>query len=465
MPEIEDIVRRVDKRPGFKVASHCEVGLPVFLVSPLVTLREHSPIGVLEETVLKCIDDGDVSVAAMTEFLGIPRDIVLTQIGALMYEQAVREDPKLEENYALSARGVTRLADLATTRVYKDDIRLYVDGLTRQIVPIEQTELYSARQLEAQGLGAILPTPRDAPKVSEITVSDVNRLFAFYTDKDRSGQQVVKVEGYVKRTQLMFRRSIAMAFKSDTGRAMQIAFAIDGRMSEEHELAFSRSGADQRSAIFRDLFDANRRRVEINNARRHIQEFAPRVLKEGEPSPRKSTTLALPNAAVATPQLVRTLSSYEHPPILADALENCQKRLLLISPWIRRNVVDQKFIEKVTHCLERGVEVTVAYGFGRADRGERSEDLEAKQELEKLALLHSNLQLIRKSNIHAKVLLVDSRYFVTTSFNWLSFRGDPNQPLREEEGTYVEGSELVDEYFLKLRSRLLMAAPQTGDAS
>ncbi|MEK7854586.1 MAG: phospholipase D-like domain-containing protein, partial [Acidobacteriota bacterium] len=160
-------------------------------------------------------------------------------------------------------------------------------------------------------------------------------------------------------------------------------------------------------------------------------------------------------AAEAKPQTVRTLSSYEHAPILENALTSAARRLLIVSPWIRHQVVNEEFLKKLSDCLERNVDVTIAFGFGRVDRGERAEDIEARKALEALSLTFKKFKLIRKSNIHAKILLVDDRYFVTTSFNWLSFRGDPNQPLREEEGTLVEGSELVNEYFERLQSRLV----------
>lgn len=457
MGEPEEVVRRLDRRPGFKVVSHCEVGLPIFMVSPLVTLRERTSIGVLEETVLKCIDAGVSSADSIAAFLGIPEEIVRTQLGGLLYENLLRPDPKSSDRYGLTARGVTRLAELATTHVHKEDIRLYVDGLTRQIVPLDQADLYSSRQLETQGIAALTPSPRHAPKASEISISDINRLFSLYTDKDRSGQLVLKIEGYVKRSQLLFRRAIAAAFKSDSGREMNIAFAVDSRLSEEHEVAFARSGADHRSTVFKDLFDANKRRADISVARRHIQEFAPKVLKGEDPeAPRKPTTLGLPKVALASPQLVKTLSSYEHPPLLDHALSSAEKRLLIVSPWIRRKVVDKEFVDRVEKCLQREVRVTIAFGFGKVDREEREEDSKARQDLERLANEYANLRLVRKSNIHAKVLLVDSRFFVTTSFNWLSFRGDPNQPLREEEGTYVEGPGLVEEYFQKLETRLLI---------
>jgi hypothetical protein len=68
-----------------------------------------------------------------------------------------------------------------------------------------------------------------------------------------------------------------------------------------------------------------------------------------------------------------------------------------------------------------------------------------------------NFRLVRKGDTHAKVLLVDSSFFVTTSFNWLSFRGDPKQPMREEEGTMVEGPTLVEDYYQKLAARIAVA--------
>ena len=133
------------------------------------------------------------------------------------------------------------------------------------------------------------------------------------------------------------------------------------------------------------------------------------------------------------------------------------KRLLIVSPWIRANVVNQTFIKQLTACLDRGVQVTIGYGISRNDRSEREPDRIARESLEALTKAFGNFQLIRKGNTHAKILLVDDSYFVTTSFNWLSFSGDPNQPMREEEGTLVEHKTAVDDYY---RSQLAKLLPQ-----
>jgi hypothetical protein len=51
--------------------------------------------------------------------------------------------------------------------------------------------------------------------------------------------------------------------------------------------------------------------------------------------------------------------------------------------------------------------------------------------------------LARLKNTHAKILIFDQTW-VATSFNWLSFRGDPSRTYRMEEGTMVRIPTLVD---------------------
>lgn len=194
MDDVEEIVHRLDRRPGFKVVSHCEVGLPIFSVIPLITLHEESQIGVLEETVLKCIKNGVNTSSEICSFLGLPIEILAAQIGALLYEGVVRQGLD-SDSYFLSPKGVTRLAELATTHVQKEEFRLFIDGLTRQIVPIESADLYGSRQLEAAGVPAIPPSPRSSPKASDISVSEVNKLFSLLAKDERVRRHAIRIEG------------------------------------------------------------------------------------------------------------------------------------------------------------------------------------------------------------------------------------------------------------------------------
>ena len=44
------------------------------------------------------------------------------------------------------------------------------------------------------------------------------------------------------------------------------------------------------------------------------------------------------------------------------------------------------------------------------------------------------------------VKIKDDEYFIITSFNWLSFKGDPKRTYREEWGTKVTDKKTIEEF-------------------
>jgi hypothetical protein len=73
--------------------------------------------------------------------------------------------------------------------------------------------------------------------------------------------------------------------------------------------------------------------------------------------------------------------------------------------------------------------------------------------LRKLKDKYLNFSFVRFGNTHAKVLIKDHDFAAVTSFNWLSFKGDPNRPLRDEQGTLHQSREKVDQKFAELLPR------------
>lgn len=89
--------------------------------------------------------------------------------------------------------------------------------------------------------------------------------------------------------------------------------------------------------------------------------------------------------------------------------------------------------------------VTIAHGYGTDDSGS---DKLALTKLRSLAYRFDNFTLARLGNTHAKILIFDG-HWVNTSFNWLSFRGDPDRTYRMEEGTMVSIQSRVDQEYEK----------------
>jgi phosphatidylserine/phosphatidylglycerophosphate/cardiolipin synthase-like enzyme len=142
---------------------------------------------------------------------------------------------------------------------------------------------------------------------------------------------------------------------------------------------------------------------------------------------------------------VRSVDVHEHPQLLTKALNGTKKRLLIIAPWVKGGVVNTDFVAALERRLRAGVEVHIVHGYGPDDSG--SDDF-ALRRLNNLAARYDKLRIVRLQNTHAKILIFDEQW-ITTSFNWLSFKGDPNRTYRMEEGTLVQIKSEVDKAFAR----------------
>src|SRR6266571_7346664 len=134
----------------------------------------------------------------------------------------------------------------------------------------------------------------------------------------------------------------------------------------------------------------------------------------------------------------------DHPPLLQDALLNAQRRLMIISPWIRAKVVNHEFVKSLEELLRKQVAVYIGYGISEQETQDLYfNDQAAHEALRQLAHKYSDCCFVRLGNTHAKVLIKDSDFAAVTSFNWLSFKGDPNRTFRDEQGTLLQEQGLV----------------------
>lgn len=153
----------------------------------------------------------------------------------------------------------------------------------------------------------------------------------------------------------------------------------------------------------------------------------------------------------------RLVRCHEHPPLLRKALTTATTRLLIVSPWITHQVVDRMFYASMEALLRNGVEVSIGYGLAdEPDAGRAATDkakqkppitIPAQRDLEDLQRRFQNFSLRFLGNTHRKHLVCDNKFAVVTSFNWLSFRGDPKQKARDELGFLVTEPEDIENLF------------------
>ena len=135
------------------------------------------------------------------------------------------------------------------------------------------------------------------------------------------------------------------------------------------------------------------------------------------------------------------------------SLTTAQRRLLIISPWIRDAVLNSIRLGKIRTSVEKGVEVFIGYGLGEDDKPGRDKGDTAIEFLQQLAKRHSNLHFHELGDTHAKILLVDDQYAVVGSFNWLSFEGSARRDFREEMSLRTNKKDEIERLFQRYLKR------------
>jgi phosphatidylserine/phosphatidylglycerophosphate/cardiolipin synthase-like enzyme len=111
---------------------------------------------------------------------------------------------------------------------------------------------------------------------------------------------------------------------------------------------------------------------------------------------------------------------------------------------VRRTVITTDFVSKLESRLKRGVYVHIAHGYEEDDSGS---DADSLRRLDNLAKRYpQRFWFTRVKSTHAKILIFDD-VWISTSFNWLSFRGDRERTYRMEEGTLVRNQQVVDQQY------------------
>jgi phosphatidylserine/phosphatidylglycerophosphate/cardiolipin synthase-like enzyme len=116
--------------------------------------------------------------------------------------------------------------------------------------------------------------------------------------------------------------------------------------------------------------------------------------------------------------------------------------------------VDNSLCGLIASALERGVRICIGYGLG-VERGPEMERnrRNARNVMARLRSVARNAdELLEIKNVeksamptHEKVLICDREWAVTTSFNWLSYRGDLDSAFRRETGVLIRAAKGVAE--------------------
>lgn len=419
-------------RPGSQLIGVEDAAIPVSVLRADVLAQERKELPITDEFTLRFIESGVDVPEDIAAFLGLDPAHVLEAVASQVSANILRRcaDGRRVE---LTAMGTDAVRDAATVRPTFRNLPVKFDRLIWE--PADYMENSLIQKKDVDDLGFLrLPAERKARiSLDDVTPSQVNALLSRGHLKNLQVLQIHKVS-----TKKNLYLPVQLLVYADQDRKeIELAVCLDDEVSDAHSLALDR--------------------VEIvRNLRMTVGQPAPRPMLDADLEAKreaasweahvfKGSDQTDPKEDPSVTSLVRSVSVFEHPDLLAQALTTAATRLLVISPWIRRAVVNTDFLSKIENRLRRGVEVTIAHGYGDDDSGS---DADVLQRLTNLSTRFEKFAFVRVKNTHAKILLFDGSW-ISSSFNWLSFRGDPERTYRMEEGTLVAITSRVDEQYTR----------------
>jgi hypothetical protein len=430
------------QRPGLDLTAIEDAALPVTVVGVDVLAQERKGLPLLDEFVLRLADVGLTSTDELASFLGLDRPVVESNVADQIISNNLSHAGS-RPTVALTSQGKRVVQDLEAVKPVQCQLPIVFDRLTWSATDYPRSELVTKQVARESGM-VLLPAARSSRISQEdITAPAINGLFS-RRGSDKQQLEVLTVRKVHPNTHRFLPVKLLIYGDSERGE-VQLAVSVDGDLSQPHELALGKLGGAESMGIQvsappeRPLLAEDLEAVRIPSdevARLRSATISSRI--EAARADAASLVQLTPTSGAeqALAEIpVRSVSVFEHRELLNEALDSARVRILLISPWIKSAVVDTEFIARLERRLQKGVRVHIAHGFGHDDRGS---DDQALQRLANLRRRYSErFVLTRLANTHAKILIADDKW-VSTSFNWLSFRGDPERTYRMEEGTLVQ---------------------------
>ncbi|MEV0139925.1 MULTISPECIES: phospholipase D-like domain-containing protein [Streptomyces] len=443
-------VRFGNARTGFDLVGIVDAALPVARITVEALAQDSKDIPLLEEYVLRLVEGGARTPESMAGFLGLDLAMVNQTVAVLFGSDDLRwvapvpgtpPVPRLR----LTEKGrftATKAAAIVPVRISQS---LVFDQMLWRASPYSRRSTI-ARNVATEAGMIMLPAARSGPvEDGEVTADEITTLLQ---ENGNTTREVLQIKSIVQaRTRHVL--PVKLLVYADAERIdIELGVVIDGELSDRHEIELIGFGGAKGLGINvepepeRPLLDPD-----LEEARVPLQEVTQKRAEQAAvqlnaPAPLPSE----PEAQKLQAEEIRAIGVFEHPELLDEALTSARKRILIISPWITGAILTTAFIGKLERRLQRGVKVDIAYGY---DDSENRTDPNAIKRLNNLAARYpEKLHVARLKSNHAKILLFDDTW-VTTSFNWLSFKGDPDRTYRVEEGTLIRNRGKSDTYYTR----------------
>lgn len=482
---IEELAKKYSNAvPGSKLVKYHEIAIPQYCMEMVLIMEKEKPLSVLQEFVLKFLSEGIYDIQAISRFLGINISAINNAVADMQSLQLISTDIN-NLTIKFTDKGQEALRGLKTIKPEEIDYRLFMDGFTGDIY-IDNLQKYKKKELKGFDLFAIPPLLQK-PNMQDIAYDKVKSAITKFRNNNYYAKD--KLEGKLlgisslEKVYTEYNKASVLIYCNNNGELDLRVFRKATRMPEyenvllqmhnQHhtkifefdmrdevdeaqdtpyydlispeikEDAYAYSGRASELDREIELLNSQLSEMTVQNVQYHDEETQRQIDEI-----KKEIEERIEEREGAT----RILSTYDHRPLLIRALEDAVKTVIIVSPWIKKGGMNGEILNLIRQAVNRGVYVVIGYGISE----KHDSDDNVLKELNEISAKKwkGKLDIIALNNTHEKVLIMDSTFLVVTSFNWLSFAGDPEKGFRQETGIYTEAIESIEAMKADLGNRM-----------
>ncbi len=484
---IEELAKlKANSVPDSILVKYYEAGIPQWHMETILTMLKPKKLSVLQEFILKFISSGIDDVSDICNFLGVNKSAVNNAVAVLQKNSLIAVDI-FYSKLKLTDKGEKALKEAAT--IVPEDIEyvLYVDGLIGNVY-LDTRKLYNVKELHNFEIRPI-NTTIEKPTIATLIYDEVKRAINSFKknhayERDKLEGDLQEISRIVK-TYVEYKRVYVLVFLNNKSEDIEFQVYDGTTRNDDYSIALQRQYNNNTHVFDFDSVETTEEETDnslISVLPQEIIESAKSFSYKDSTLEREISNLTTQLDAMkdnsddteeqkesATDRICflekkidemknerkgadRILSTYDHRPLLLEALDHAQNMVVIVSPWIKSGGLNYEILGRIERVLQRKAQVVIGYGISEKEDSDRwilqrLSDIKNKQ-------YGKNLHLVKLSNTHEKVLIKDNEYMVITSFNWLSFKGDPKKGFRQETGYYTESKEAIKQMKENLSNRM-----------
>lgn len=462
--EFQNKIRKYHSLPEAIVIDCKRIGYPFYILHLDLTYLSNRDIELLEEFVMKCINNGLTNIRDISNFLGLDNHITEKVLSELVSRDLV----KREEHLKLTQDGLDALHKQTILATVCETKTFYLDALNGKLTHYFSFKSFDSKKYSHSSLNKIIKKPRK---------NKVEDLIDYYQDIENFLQspsnpnyiELVQVNS-IEKVYLQWHEILLVLYKNDPS-DNEIEYEIFSRNSIQQDYrATIEQLYSEGKKILEPIFKEMKKDDLFNES---LKDFFPKIsdddIKNVEQITAKISSFDDPDFFTesksqnnliknedkrnlerqlqqlqAETRISEVIHTYELRNYLFKSLKEAQTRLMIVSPWIKRNVVNQEFLSVLEDTLKRKVKVYIIYGI----KGSKFQnDTWSIKELEKLSDNYKNLKFSKTRNSHRKLVICDDKFAIAGSFNFLSFRADPNLTYRDELGIVLKDKQTIEDCF------------------